>query len=200
MPVIYYDKDGNEVSMPGTPEEIIQKFTEYDTLKTQNQEIGEKLKGLENKDFNWKKLKDMNDEEKAKLSATEMKLKESQEKVEEQQNSFQKTLEDNWKDKSLYRLVGSDPDLKVKVMKAYDSLNMEVKGEMEIAEKMSKAYLLATGSQPRIDPISATFGDMGGLPPIKPPSTGGEITSEVKELGSKMGLKDEDFKKAGFNT
>ena len=195
-----YDKDGNEIQLPATVQEITEGLAKKAELEKSIQEKDEKLKGYEDKEFNFKKLRDLTEEQKATYTAKELELKQAQEKLEEQQGTMQQTLINNWKEKTLYFMAGSDGELKNKILAEFDNLTGVAKSEVEVAEKMKKAFMLVTGSQPQVDPIKASFGDLGGLPPKEMPTGDKKVSPELVALGKVMGVSEEDFKKAGFKS
>lgn len=195
MPQTVYDQDGNAIELPLTVEEIGQTVKKTQELETQNKEIAEKLKVYENKEFNWKQLRDMNDEERAKLTAAELKLKEEQEKHSQEIFGIKESLLNNWKEKALYQLIGEDADLKVKINEEYEKIKTDANSEVEIMTKMAKAFTYVTGQRPGIDPIKASFGTMSGESPRINSADAKKASPAVKEFGKNFGITEDDWKK-----
>jgi ABC-type phosphate transport system auxiliary subunit len=196
---IYYDEDGNEINLDKPIDEIqkglesvSQEFEEF--KKTKEEEvsaINEKLSKLENKDFNFKSLRDLTEEQRAKLSATETILMEQAEKHKEELDALKTKINSSWEDKILTDIAGSDEELKKKVRDEYKNLNMPNDTEQDIKLRYEKAYLLASGGKPETNLNFSS--DSGGLPPVQ--QSVGKISNDVKELGKNLGLSEEDFKK-----
>jgi len=139
-------------------EEANNKFSE------EKKTLEEKLKGFENKDFNFKKLRDMNEDEKAKLSETELSLKREQEKLAENQEIFTKSLTDSHKNEALAVLCGNDKDLKDKVLLNYNKIiGSELTKEEVFARARDAFNMLGTGTAD-INPLSSLNNMTGSAP------------------------------------
>ena len=190
MPTKVYDDDGNEFEMPTKEEkEVLDK--EREEAKTQLEEANKELKGLRDKKFNFKKLRDMSEEEKGKFDEKELALKQQIEEMQEGQESNKNKLEDNWKDKAIRSMVGSDEEMKKKILENYDALNIDAGTEYEIGDKMTKAYQLAYPGQTSPSPFNTpNYGK------TEAPEGGKANQSKAsKAFGDKLGVSTEDRKK-----
>jgi chromosome segregation ATPase len=194
---IYYDEDGNEINLEKPIDEIqkgyqeqTQQFEEF--KKTKEEEltaINEKLSKLENKDFNFKSLRDLTEEQQAKLSETEKMLMNQAEKHSKEIEEVKKSFFGNAKEEILDKLVGDNIERRQKVMEAYDSLNLKDDTKADIESKIRAAMKLSLNDERPV------LGDnlYGGIAPT--PDKVSDVKPEVKELGKNLGLSDEDFKK-----
>ena len=178
-----YNADGEPIEGVLPPEEI-------KTLQQQLVETNEKLSKLENKDFNFRKLEQMTEEEKSKLSATELLLKKQQEELEEKQNSFITNTVSEIKNDVLESLAGDDADLKAKIELNFNRLkdSDNAKTRKEIKDLMSEAYSMSIGSRPHNPVFSAH--NAGGNPVIKTEKT----SSDFVDFAKKFGVSEEELK------
>lgn len=189
--------DGTEKEVPTQEElqELQQKAEKADNVENQLQETKEKLDKLENKDFNFKKLRDMNEEEKNKLTEAERQLKEKQEQLEEQhqqleqqQQQFNSQIVESYKNEALMALVGENEDAKKEVLENYEKLKTEAGTKEEVYQKMRDAYNMTGKQAPSFNPFSYAHANTGGIPPKKK-----EESSKVDpEFARKFGLSEED--------
>ena len=197
MPEKVIREDGSEREVP-TQEELdeLQKRAEErkkqrDEVKSELEQNKEKLTKLENKDFNFKKLRDMTKEEQEKLSETERQLKEHQEKLEEQQQNFTQQLKEEWKNEALAVLVGQDNETKKEVEENLKVLNLEPKNKQETQDMVRKAYNMTGKTAPSYNPFSYAHGSKGAS---KNASSKG--TEEVDpELAKNLQINEDDLKK-----
>jgi len=150
----------------------------------------EKLSKLENKDFNFKKLREMSKEEKEKLTTTEMELKQKQEELEENQKSFTKNLTDSQKNEALAVLVGDDEKIRKKVLLNYDRIVGDAKTKDEVFAKMRDAYNMLGASVQSPNPVYQALGASGGAP-----SASKQSAKVDSELARSLGVSSEDIKK-----
>lgn len=157
------------------------------------EETKKELKKLSNKDFNFKKLRDMNDDEKAKLSATELELKKKQEELEESQAGFTKKLTEEYKNEALAVLVGDDKKQRDKVLHNYSRIKGAEDTKEEVSRKMREAYnmLGVAGNAP--NPIYQAAGYQGGVSPVS--KTGDKVDGD---LAKQFGVTDEELKKSNL--
>jgi DNA repair ATPase RecN len=194
----YFDADGNEFELAVEPDKLVETFAgleEKDKALAENAEAlkkaEEELQKLQNKDLNFKKLRDMSDAEKEKFTAAELEHKAEIEKLQEQISGFKDSYHTNMFDKQIKTLVGTDEKLKLKVEEEYKNIQMPGDTEAQVSEKLKRAYIMATGNSPSVDPYASTAGSLGGLPPkvtSKP-----EMSDDLKALGKNFGLTDEDL-------
>ena len=156
-------------------------------------EVKKKLETFENKDFNFKKLRDMTEDEKKKLSGKEEELLKRQEHLEEEQESWTGKIVEGHKGDALAVLVGDDEELRKKVIFHYDRIKDEATTKDEINKKMRDAYLLAVGKPVnQIDPIARAAAHYSGHGVVK---TGSKLTEDQKDLAAKLGINSDEIKK-----
>ncbi len=185
-----YDEDGNVV--PGTEklsaEELKTTLEELTTIK-------DELVKLRAKDLNFEKLRkfrlisELSEEEKAKLSAKELELMQRQEELEKKTGEFESKMHQTWKDGAFKKIVGTDPELIKKVDLQFNETlkGVEAKSEEEYINKVSNAYLLATGQKPSYVSSGAEFSSAGakGIEGADKKPT----TKEEQEFEKKLGIK-----------
>jgi hypothetical protein len=199
MPILF-DEDGNGIEIDIAPDKVKETIQNSVALQTQLQEketaLNEaisKLKGFEDKDLNFKKLRDMNEVEKAKFTANELALKEQIEKSSEEIKSLKDSIKSQSIEPLLFSYVGDNAELKESVMKEYDKLDLPETSSKERQERLNRAYIIATGGAPKVDPLLSGTGFYGGMPAT--PSKVEGVSDELKSLGKSFGLSEEDFKK-----
>ena len=188
----YFDADGNEFELNVEPDKLVETFASLEEKNTaiaaKEEELKvaqEKLEKLENKDLNFKKLRDMSEAEKEKFTANELEHKSEVEKLQEEISGFKSSYHTNMFDKQIKALVGTDEKLKLKVEEEYKTIQMPSDTEIQVSEKLKRAYIMATGNSPSIDPYTATAGSLGGLPPkvtSKPRSVALRINSATMRV------------------
>ena len=191
MPEKLILQDGTEMEVP-TAEELEQQDKEKEELRQKLNETTVELSKLQNKDYNFKKLRDMTEAEREKLTETEQALKQKQEELEEGQKQFATTLIDSFKNEALAVLVGDDKTLKERVMKNYDRIVGSAVSKEEVNQRMREAFNMLGIKQPVINPINQAFGASSGAGIAK---TTGKLSPEQVDLASKLGLSDDDLKK-----
>ena len=195
-----YDEDGNVVA--GTekmkPEDLEKMFKELG-------ETTEELEKLRKKDLNFEKLRkfrllsELSEEEKEKLSAKELELMQRQEELEKRTKDFETTMHTTWKDSAFKKIVGTDAELikKVELQFAETLKGVEAKTEEAYINKVSNAYLLATGQKPSYVSSGSEFSSAGATG-----ATGGDTKPSTpdeafdKNLGIKTDTEVEAAKKA----
>lgn len=159
----------------------------------QIEEVQKELAGLKNKEFNFKKLRDMTESERSELTEKEKELMQRQDELEENQKSFTETVIQGHKNDALAVLAGDDKDLRDKIEYHYNRISDKATTKEDINKKVKDAYLLATGGRSAaIDQISRAVSYQGGGGIVK--SSDG-FSSEQKELASRLGITEEDLKK-----
>ena len=185
----YTDADGNEVETL-SPDEVAAlkvQAEESATLRQQLAEKDERLKGLENKELNFKRLRDMNAEDKAKLTADQLAAKQEAEDLRQRIDSSEKARLDETKDEFYDRNVRGDEDLKRKVDYEFSLLNMPEGTPRELKAKYEKAYVNATHGS-ALNPMNAYVPSTGydaarsGSPSIK------DLKPEIADLAKRMGM------------
>lgn len=180
-----YNADGEVIEGVLPPEEV-------KTIQEQLAETKSKLEKLENKDFNFRKLEQMTEDEKAKLTATELSLKQQQEKLEADQKAFTESFANEVKNDVLDSLVGEDTELRKKVELNFNRLKDadNAKSRSEISKLMQEAYTLSVGGR-SANPINAAYNRSGSAPTRS--SSSDKLSSDAIEVGKKMGLTEADM-------
>lgn len=192
MPTKLYDADGNEVEA-FLPDEVKPYQEKTELYEKELNETKEKLTKLENKDLNFKKLRDMTETEREKLTVTELELKKRQEVLEEQTQSFRQQVVQSHMDDALAVLAGDDDETRKKILLNYDRIKDEATTKDEVFKKMKDAYKLTKEGSNARNPLGAAMGSVGNAPTRKEDKT---MSDELKELASKMGINEDDLKRA----
>lgn len=206
MPEKVFTEDGQEKEVPTAEEleELQQSKEEKDKIEEEKKSIEEKfestkeeLSKLQNKDFNFKKLRDMNEEEKAKLTEAEKKMKEQQDKLDEQyeqlekqQQQFTGQIIDSYKNEALMALVGDDEDTKKQVLQNYDRIKDEAVTKDQVYQKVREAYNMTGNSAPQFNPFQFANSGLQGTPPKGESKKGGDVD---KDLASKLQISEDDL-------
>lgn len=179
-----FNADGDPIEGILPPEEI-------KTLQSQLEETKTKLSKLENKDFNFRKLEQMTEEEKGKLTATELSLKQQAEELENRQKSFQENFVKDVKNDLLTSMVGDDKDLREKIELNYNRIKDADKAQSrdEINALLRDAYAMSVGTKFRNPVVSAN--NASGNPVVKSEKASGDFVDFAK----KFGLSEEDINK-----
>ena len=187
----FTNEDGEEIdalSKEEVEKEIEAKAKEFEDKET---ELNEKLKKFEDKEFNFKALREAKEEDKKKmlekLSDTERKLFDEQEKNKTEFDDFKNGLLDEHKTVAIDKLCGDDEELKKKVDANFDDIIGETKTQKEMIEKVQKAYNMSVDINVR-NPVleSAPSTSIGSIQK----KDEGNLSSELKEVGRKLGLSD----------
>jgi uncharacterized protein YdaT len=203
----YYDADGNPVENVLSADEA-NKIAE-DKSKTFQEELSktkEQLAKFENKDFNFKKLRDMSKEEREALNAKEMELLKRQEAIEEQQVNFTKQQKEtrekelsSYKEEYLEKFAGNDEEMKKKVLFHFNRLADEAITRSDIEKKMGDAWVLATGGRSSaINPVLNAMAKDGYIQ-ANSQKKGEKLTDDQLDLIKKLkpNLTEEKLKKMG---
>lgn len=176
MAVEAYNVDGEPIEGLYSPEEV--------------KAMQERLEKLESKDFNFRKLESMTEEEKAKLSAVELSLKQQQEQLEEKQKQFESGFVSDVKKDLFDAMIGDDEDLRKKVEVNYARIKDSdtAKSRDEIKSIIADALAMSVGVKGS-NPLNTAINSSGSAPASQPKS-GGNIAS----LGKMLGLTEEDLK------
>ena len=190
----YFDAEGNQVEGLKSPDEIKRVETDLAAKEAESEELKKQLATYANKDFNFKKLRDMTEDEMGRLSKVEKSLLERQEKLEEDSTSFKQRVIESHKNDSLAVLAGDDTELRKKIDYHYGRIIGDATTKDEIATKMREAYLLSTGGgHAGVDQLNraAGFTSSGFVAPQKK----GELSQDQKDLASHLGLSNDDITK-----
>lgn len=185
------DEQGNpivkETETPERNEELV-------SAKKQIEELQVELGKLKNKEFNFKRLRDMTEDEKSKLSALEQDLVSRQEKLEEQQTSFHQRVVEQNKNDVFAVLAGNDDGLRKQIEFHYNRLPEEAVTKEEVAKKAKDAFLLANSGRSDTassDQLSRVMGTNASVPTRQ---TVG-VTEDQAQLAKALGITDEELKK-----
>lgn len=185
-----YDADGNVIEGIVPPEEVKTLQEKLTENEQKLQEAAEKLSKLENKDFNFRKLEAMTEEEKSKLTASELALKKQQEELEEKQRQFETGFVSDIKNDLLNSLVGDDEEMRKKIELKYNQIkdSDKAKSRSEIKTLLDDAYAMAVGVKGR-NPLNSAINSSGSSP-----ISHSKPSDDIISIGKKMGLTDDDLK------
>jgi len=195
MPTTLYDEEGNPIEGASTAEEVKAIQDEKALKEAELAEVKEKLSKLENKDFNFKKLRDMNKEEQEKLTAHEMELLQRQEKLEDDQKSFLQKQIESHKDEASAVLAGENEELRKKILFHYDRIKDEAMSRDEVYKKMREAATLAKGEGAvGVNPVLSGI-NIQGSPPSG--SNNKPESEDSREMRQHFHISDEEKQKLG---
>lgn len=186
------NKEETNEESPVTPEtpDYEAQLKEKDELVN---ELQKELAGLKNKDYNFKKLRDMSEDERQELTTKEMELIQRTEKLEEEQKTFATRVVEGHKQDAFAVLAGDDEELLKKMQYHYARISDDATTRDEVNKKAKDAWLLAKGGvNVGIDPIARAASYQSGRGVVK---TDNKITGDQKDLAAKLGISDEDIKK-----
>jgi len=166
--------------------------TKVEELQSQLDSVLQELDKYKRKDYNFKQLRDMTEEEKAKLSASELELRERQERLEAEQKEFKNNINKNYVEDALSLFSDGDKDLSEKIMFHYDRLIDKGETKDQIIKKMKDAFTLATAqSHSGYSPVARAAGYQS--PYIQSNKSKEPLSDGQKSLGSKLGIKEADL-------
>lgn len=154
---IKIEHDGQQIEVL-TPEEALALNNQLAEATTKLNEATETIKKkdqvINEKNTNFKKYKDMSEEEKSKYSAGELEAKRIAEEATERASALEKKInEDNEKrfndskEKAIRDLVGNDKELYDKVSKNWDLVNLTGTDDAVISQRAGLAFTIATGGK-----------------------------------------------------
>lgn len=152
----------------------------------------EKIKGYADKDFNFKRLREMTEQEKSALSAREMEIVTRQEKLEDEQKSWREAQELAHKNDAMSLLAGGDEELRRKLEFHYNRIADPATTRDQIFSKMSEAAKLA-GQNVQSDPFSRAASFSGGM---QPPNQTKGLSAEQSDLAARLGISAKDVERA----
>lgn len=191
MPMTVKNEDGTETEAYTAEELKAAETAAADVVKTEAQkqliEKETEIKKLQEKDTNFSKFKTETEKEK---EAREAEIKKLQGDV----DGLRGTMVGNFKGELLKQYAGTDVDLAKKIEDEYKTFAGEATTNEEIAARMEKAAKLL-GVEPAHSVTGAAFSALGN----RGIDVGKEnvIPDDVKEVGAKMGISEEDYKKYG---
>lgn len=190
-----YDAEGNLIQGALTADEVKAIQDKAEAAARELEDAKSKLSKLESKEFNFKKLRDLTEEERKKLSTKEIELMQRQEDLENKTKGFVESQITAFKDEALATLAGDNEELRKKTLFHFDRIKDEATNRDDIRRKMRDAYRLAQSDlSTSADPFAAAVGYSGGQAPTAKASTG-EFNSDQKDLARKLGLSEDDLKK-----
>ena len=187
------EKDGVEIDM-FTAEEVAERETaaaaaikvELDNTNAKLATVNLELEKLNSKDHNFSSLRAQKDE-------LEKKLDDMNNGINVKIEEIKKAPLLKYESDVLINLSSGDEELKKKIKFHYDRLSDKADNEESVSKKMNDAYLLAVGSHPRVDAIGMAI-PAGGSGAHSPVVRNSQLSQDLKELGKKFGLTDEDMK------
>ncbi len=189
MPEPVKDGEGAAPVVELTAEQLKAQLAEKEAQLTA---ANEKLAKAADKEFNFKQLRDMTEDEKAKLSEREKEILQRQEKLEAETKSFVKQQVDTHQNDALAALAGDDKEARDRILFHYNRIVDTAVTREEIFAKMRDAAKIAMNGQISADPFRSAVAYSGGMNQSHPK---GELTSEQRDLAAKMGMTEEDLKK-----
>jgi hypothetical protein len=163
--------DDNQDDTTQEEEDVVKLSKEdYEILNERSRKVddlAEELDKYKNKEYNFRQLERSTEEEKAKIKGEvgkkEEALKKEKEEVRNLRMEMEKKHDDFVKDqlmathtKTLDDMCGSDKELRERVEYEAKMIVGPMNNETQIKEKYNRAYLLATGSRPDVNPLNAT--------------------------------------------
>lgn len=190
MPLEVYNADGELVEGVLSQEEVDAAVAAKTAeLQAEIEEKNVKLTKLENKDFNFKRLENMTEAEREKLSATELALKQEQEALQTKQAEFQQGFVADIKNDVLDTLVGDDKELREKVEYNYNRLKDSEKAtkRSEIKPLLEEALALSVGIKSG-NPLTKAMNASGSAP-----SKSTKVSQDLVDFAKNFGVNAEDF-------
>lgn len=177
---------------------------EAEKVRSELEEAKKRIIGFEDKDLNFKnlrtkKLTELAEDERAKLTAREIEIMQRQEVVEEQtkklsesQEQFLKQTKEEYRDDAISTLVGDDDETKKRVLYHYDRIRDEATSKEEIRKKVRDAVRLASDDAPG-NPLFRGGPSFGSEAPRSKKKSYAD-TDDGKSLGKLLGLTLEEKK------
>lgn len=194
------DKEGEQVEV-FTQEELSQKLNEkieeYKSNNPGDEEFKKLQEQLKEKEEDIKKLKDK-DTNFSKLRGEKEKLEEQKKELEQQIDQKIKGVEDKRIQEKVEEKINSfaqgDEELAKKIKFHYGRIGDVATNDKEINQKLVDAFILAT-KRDSVDVIDGAISSRGA--PVISRKGITKISPELKQVGEKMGITEEDFKKYG---
>ena len=181
-----YDADGNKV----------EGYTQAElAAKLKEQQDAEATKQVE-KDKNLVKLREQSEQAVKDKEAAEKLVKEKDEALAGKDKEYEQKEIQKERDKKIEALADGDKELKDKITHHVNRFKDEMKTPEDFEKVLSDAYVLASGNQvpDKLQDVISSGGSKGG----KGGKGSGKlpISPEAMNVASKMGLTEEDIKKA----
>lgn len=188
-PKVLYNEDGEPVE-GAIPAEEAQKIK--DELETVKQEKAK----LENKDFNFKRLRDMTKQETDKLTEKEIALIKNQEKLEEQISSFANNQTKANVDDVLNVLAGEDVKMRELIEAELKNFPGDNTNKSDLQARARKAFLIVTGeaNMSRVPNPLFQAHRINGSSSAGGSAQAKQFNDNEKALASKMGISEDDMK------
>ena len=203
MPQTIIDENGKETEVFTAEELEAQKQEAISKYKEENPDLSfemsqlqdelkakeEELKGLKDKDLNFSAMRN-------KVAGKEKEIEDLKKSIDDKVNAVKREVLDTvMKDhynSVIDELCGGDKELKEKVELQYKRLGDVAGTKVEIAKKLSDAFVLASGNINSFDRSAFSTGGVGNIKPhIK--KAGEKLSEDQKELGKRLGLSDKDL-------
>jgi len=194
----FTNEDGEEVEGLSKEEFEAEAQKQKEEFETKETELNETIKKFEAKDLNFKALRGKSKEEREtfleKLDEKDKKFFLANEENSARIDEINSNRTQENQDIAVASLCGDDEELVKKVLANLELLNVEPKTKKEMVDKVTKAYNMSVDVKDR-NPVlgvsrSTNEGDI--VSKNKKP-----MSAEVKEIGKKMGISEEDIKKYG---
>lgn len=200
----YFDENGNEVEAFSKDELEAKKKEHLEAYLKDNPGDAEKAKQLQaDLDAANKKLKDLegaggSEGQKKRLieerDAANKKLEEFQGTVTKQISELKDSFFGSAKKKILDKLAGTDAQLRAKIELEYDGFKGEPKNDVEIQERLTRAFTLATGAAPKPGFMDGMAGGGNRGTDVKP-GVAAQETDNAKAMRKVFGISDADATK-----
>jgi len=203
-----YDAEGNPVEAL-TTEEVEAKTAEAkeegaaeveEEYKAQLEEKEEELAKAQEKEQNFSKLraknKELTEEEEAAEEEAKITIEDLQAQIKEAENKGATMVAQTFRDDAVSDYAGDDEELKEAIIEQYGLINKPEGTKAEIRQKVKDAYTMAVGVEEG-DLLDSKVSSPSGPGRSVGEDGGGDLSPELKDMGKKFGLSDEDFNKFG---
>lgn len=168
------------------------------------EEAGSKIKDLEeqlqkakDKEQNFEKLRTKTESKETEGEDLKKQIADLGAKVEEAKGAGLQAVLESVKDKAIRSLAGSDTELLKKIQGNYEILNVPVKDEDSVNDRVRRAYLLSVEAPAPVDRATGAFAPPAGSGKRVGEKSESAFSDELKGLASKFGVSDDDVKKFG---
>lgn len=158
-------------------------------LETQLSQTREQLGKLQNKDLNFRRLEQMTEAEKEKLTATEKQLMQQAEQLEAKTKELEGNTLAFHRRNAISLAARGNEDVAKELETAWNDISGEPKTEQEFLEKAAKVYRLVKGTTPQFSAVTSAFAQVGSAPPSDQGTKKGYgDTEEGKNLANRLGM------------
>lgn len=162
------------------------KETEEKVKKQYEPQLSE-LEKLRSKDFNFKRLREMTEDEKEKLTEIEKGMLAKQDKLEEALGNVDKTQKQAWKEAAISRIAAGNDEYAKEIEDAFGQFAGEPKTEQEIRERAANAAAFVAGKTTK-EQFRSALGVTGSAPMNKPKNETFADTEAGKGLAAMLNL------------